>query len=96
MVKVECTEQQANVPDGYDEDKADVGRPKDKTRRNKQDSNFGKDRLGAKGMKKDYNDNNSLKTNFKGGSPLALENLTALKHKDMLKKIPLDEEKFNK
>ena len=27
-------------------DKEDVGRPKDKTRRNKQDSNFGKDRLG--------------------------------------------------
>ena len=42
---------EGNVPDGYDEDKADVGRPKDKTRRNKQDSNFGKDRLGAKGMK---------------------------------------------
>ena len=39
-------------------------------------------------MKKDANDNNSLKTNFKGGSPLSLENLTALKHKDMLKDIP--------
>jgi len=58
-----------NVPDGYDEDKADVGRPKDKTRRNKQDSNFGKDRLGS--QNKD-NESDSIKPNFKGG-PLALE-----------------------
>ena len=60
---------EGNVPDGYDEDKADVGRPKDKTRRNKQDSNFGKDRLGS--QNKD-NESNSIKPNFKGG-PLALE-----------------------
>ena len=58
-----------NVPDGYDKDKEDVGRPKDKTRRNKQDSNFGKDRLGS--QNKD-NESNSIKPNFKGG-PLALE-----------------------
>lgn len=58
-----------NVPDGYDKDKKDVGRPKDKTRRNKQDSNFGKDRLGS--QNKD-NESNSIKPNFKGG-PLALE-----------------------
>ena len=33
-------------------------------------------------MKKDYNDSKGLKTNFKGGSPLALET------KNMLKKVP--------
>ncbi|MDB4453209.1 portal protein, partial [bacterium] len=60
---------EGNVPDGYDEDKADLGRPKDKTRRNKQDSNFGKDRLGS--QNKD-NESDSIKPNFKGG-PLALE-----------------------
>ena len=59
-----------NVPAGYDEDKTgDVGRPKDKTRRNKQDSNFGKDRLGS--QNKD-NESNSIKPNFKGG-PMSLE-----------------------
>jgi hypothetical protein len=70
----------ANVPKGYDSD-ANLGRPKEKiSNRNTQDDNFGKDRLGASGMKKDYNQ--------KGNSALALENLTALKHKDMLKSIP--------
>jgi len=52
-----------NVPDGYDE-KSPLGRPEEKaTKRNTQDDNFGKDRLGAAGMKDDYNDparNNSL------------------------------------
>ena len=57
------------MPFGYDEDKEDVGRPKDITRRNKQDSNFGKDRLGS--QNKD-NESGSIKPNFKGG-PLALE-----------------------
>ena len=70
----------ANVPKGYDDD-ANLGRPKEKiSNRNTQDDNFGKDRLGVSGMKKDYNQ--------KGNSALALENLTALKHKDMLKSIP--------
>ena len=79
----------ANLPKGYSDEDIELGRPKEKSSsRNTQDDNFGKDRLGSAGMKKDANDNNSLKTNFKGGSPLALENLTALKHKDMLKKIP--------
>ncbi len=41
----------SNVPAGYDE-KGDVGRPKDSTSKTgKQDSNFGKDRLGVKRMK---------------------------------------------
>jgi hypothetical protein len=64
-----------NVPDGYNEDDPKLGRPQDTvTSRNKQDSNFGKDRLGTQGMKgKDKNDSNSLRNNFKGGSPLALE-----------------------
>jgi len=64
-----------NVPDGYNEDDPQLGRPQDTiTSRNKQDSNFGKDRLGVKGMKgKDKNDSDSLRPKFKGGSPLALE-----------------------
>ena len=52
-----------NVPDRYNE-KSPLGRPEEKaTKRNTQDDNFGKDRLGAAGMKDDYNDparNNSL------------------------------------
>ena len=72
----------SNVPPGYDE-KETLGRPKEKfTDRNTQDNAFGKDRLGANGMKKDYNDNKKLKHDFKGGSPLALET------KNMLKKVP--------
>ena len=44
-----------NVPDGYDE-KSTLGRPQEKaTTRNTQADNFGKDRLGADGMKDDYN-----------------------------------------
>tara|TARA_R110000851_G_scaffold4721_1_gene19557 strand:- start:1086 stop:2456 length:1371 start_codon:yes stop_codon:yes gene_type:complete len=78
-----------NVPDGYNEDEKPQGRPKEKvSKRNTQDDNFGKDRLGAKGMKNDYNSNSKLKVDFKGGSPLALENNQFLKHKSMLKNIP--------
>ena len=63
----------ANVPDGYDE-KATLGRPEEKvSKRNTQDDNFGKDRLGAKGMKDDDNESDSIKTQYKGGSPLALQ-----------------------
>ena len=79
-----------NVPAGYNEKSNDPGRPKESSsNRNKQDSNFGKDRLGADGMKNDYNSGGSkLKTNHKGGSPLALENNHSLKYKDVLKNIP--------
>jgi hypothetical protein len=73
----------ANVPDGYDKDqKTPLGRPVEKvSKRNSQDGNFGKDRLGAAGMKKDYNDSNK--------SPLALEgNTQFLQHKGMLDSIP--------
>ena len=74
-----------NVPDGYKDgtkDKTPLGRPAKKvSKRNTQDDNFGKDRLGSAGMKKDYNDTNK--------SPLALEsNSNYLQHQSMLKSIP--------
>jgi hypothetical protein len=74
-----------NVPDGYKDgtkDKTPLGRPVEKvSKRNTQDDNFGKDRLGAKGMKKDVNDYNK--------SPLALEgNVNYLQHQNMLKSMP--------
>jgi hypothetical protein len=65
------------VPDGYDED-LDLGRPKEKASNiGTQDNMFGKDRLGNVGMKKGDNtgEDKSLRNNFKGGSPLALESL---------------------
>jgi hypothetical protein len=62
------------VPEGYDEDKEELGRPKEKvSNKNTQDNAFGKDRIGAVGMKKDDDESNSIKPNYKGGSPLALE-----------------------
>jgi hypothetical protein len=62
----------ASIPDGYDE-KAPLGRPEEKaTDRNTQDDNFGKDRLGTQGMKKDDNESDSIRPQYKG-SPLALE-----------------------
>jgi len=65
-----------SVPDGYDE-KAPLGRPEEKVSdRNTQDNAFGKDRLGAKGMKNDDNESDSIKPQHKGGSPLALESKT--------------------
>ena len=75
----------SNVPDGYKEgtdNKTPLGRPTEKaTKRNTQDDNFGKDRLGAAGMKKDYNDT--------GKSALALEgNTQFLQHQSMLNSIP--------
>ena len=48
----------SNIPPGYDEDdeKTPLGRPKERvTTRNSQEDNFGKDRLGVKGTKDDYN-----------------------------------------
>ena len=63
-------------------EKTPLGRPKEKaSKRNTQDDNFGKDRLGSKGMKRDYNDPKK--------SPLALEsNAEFVKHQSMLKSIP--------
>jgi len=80
-----------NVPDGYNEDEPKLGRPQDTvTSRNKQDSNFGKDRLGVAGMKnKDKNDSDSLRNNFKGGSPLSLESakVSFLKNKQLFEAL---------
>jgi len=62
-----------NVPTGYDED-ADLGRPEEKiTDKNTQDNAFGKDRIGSDGIKKDGDESDSVRPQFKGGSPLALE-----------------------
>jgi len=65
----------ASVPDGYDED-LKLGRPEEKVSNiGTQDNALGKDRLGKSSMKNDNGDENTkaLTTNFKGGSPLALE-----------------------
>ena len=70
-------------PDEYaTDDKTVLGRPKEKaSKRNTQDDNFGKDRLGAKGMKNDYNDSSK--------NSMALENNTHYhKHQSMLESIP--------
>jgi len=87
-----------NVPVGYGDD-LKMGRPEEKsTTRNTQDDNFGKDRLGAKGMKKDDNESDSIKPQYKGDSPMALEaKQVYLKNKTLIesitKKISLTEDK---
>jgi hypothetical protein len=84
-----------NLPKGYNEKEKPSGRPKERvSNRNTQDDNFGRDRLGVKGMKNDYNSNDKLKVDFKGGSPLALENNQFLKHESMLKNIPLSKKQL--
>ena len=73
----------SNVPAGYDkDDKKPLGRPQEKaSNRNSQEDNFGKDRLGVDGMKKDVNDTKK--------SPLALEgNTHFLANKKVLNSIP--------
>tara|TARA_R110002096_G_scaffold272433_4_gene466101 strand:- start:361 stop:1482 length:1122 start_codon:yes stop_codon:yes gene_type:complete len=75
-------------PEKYADDKNPLGRPQEKvSKRNTQDDNFGKDRLGAKGMKKDYNDTSK--------NPMALENNSQyLKHQSMLNNIPTEGKKL--
>jgi hypothetical protein len=87
-----------SLPDGYDEKKP-LGRPEEKsTNRNTQDDSFGRDRLGRKDMKVDDTEV-SIRTNFKGGSPLALENskLELAKNKTLLeglqKKLVFEQDK---
>jgi hypothetical protein len=66
-----------SLPDGYDED-LKLGRPKERASDiGTQDNVFGTDRLGNKGMKKGdaSGEDKTLRNNFKGGSPLALETL---------------------
>jgi hypothetical protein len=73
--------QDNSTPEGYDEDKALLGRPEEKvTNINTQDNVFGKDRLGKKAMKVD--DQPGFDSKFRGSSPLALEN--KLKHKTLV------------
>lgn len=87
-----------NVPVGYGED-LKMGRPEEKsTNRNTQDDNFGKDRLGNRGMKKDDNESDSIRPQYKGDSPLALEaKQVYLKNKTLIesvvKKISFNEDK---
>ena len=70
-------------------------------KRNTQDDNFGKDRLGVKRMKDtDKNDSDSIKPKFQGGSPLALEDARTAYFKNLdifkaLKKKNLIFEKDN-
>jgi hypothetical protein len=84
-----------SLPDGYDED-LKLGRPEEKASNiGTQKNAFGTDRLGNKGMKNGDNtgEDKSLRNNFKGGSPLALE---TLQNKTLLegleKKISLKKE----
>jgi len=78
-----------NAPYGYDENKP--GRPKTVTSTiNTDKSAFGRDPIGFDAYKKDAEaGENSLKTNFKGGSPLALESTMGeyLKNKKALNKM---------
>jgi hypothetical protein len=73
----------ANVPDGYNEDEPEMGRPKDGvTNRGKQDNNFGKDPLGVKSMKgTDKNDGDSRPRLSEFEDP----KITYLKNKDIFK-----------
>ena len=77
----------SNLPDGYDENTTDeetLGRPvENPTNRDKQEGNFGKDRLGRKGMKKDYNDTSKNLSEQDSNRILA-------KYEGMLKDIPIN------
>lgn len=82
----------SNIPDGYNGD-IKLGRPQEKvTRRNTQQDPLGKDRLGVDGMKYDDNESDSIRPQYKGGSPLALENYIRSKE-NSLKKTLLTENK---
>ena len=77
-----------NVPDGYDDD-LKLGRPEETgTNRNHQDNAFGKDRLGTAAMKKDDQEGYGT-PNYKGGSPLALENAKSVyaKNKTLIESL---------
>ena len=83
------------VPTGYDEKNPNepvhlVGRPeKSSSNINRQDNAFGKDRIGVKTYSAAGADQEDslAKTQWKGGSPLALE--TYLKNKKMFAQIPV-------
>ena len=77
------------VPKGYNTDeKKPLGRPEEKVSgRNTQDNAFGKDRIGSIGMKKDNDSSDSIKPQYKGGSPLSLKEKKMLKKMDNEKRI---------
>tara|TARA_Y100001963_G_scaffold142686_1_gene212593 strand:+ start:890 stop:2779 length:1890 start_codon:yes stop_codon:yes gene_type:complete len=80
----------SDVPAGYDEstEKPVLGRPKEKhTKRNTQDDNFGKDRLGIKGMKKDITDTDDLGLTLEANSHIQ-------RLKNTLSKIPTEKKKL--
>ena len=77
-----------NVPDGYGDD-LKLGRPEESgTNRNHQDNAFGKDRLGTAAMKKDDQEGYGT-PNYKGGSPLAMENAQSVyaKNKTLIESL---------
>tara|TARA_B110000503_G_C7102597_1_gene394499 strand:- start:341 stop:1477 length:1137 start_codon:yes stop_codon:yes gene_type:complete len=80
-----------NVPDGYNEDKPELGRPKKSiSNHGKQDSNFGKDPLGTKRMKDtDKNDSSDSRTdsNRTGLSEFENPKITYLKNKNIFRKM---------
>ena len=86
--------QEGSVPPGYNEKNPNepvhlVGRPKSSVSNiNRQDNALGKDRLGAKTYSSAGADQEDTlaKTQWKGGSPLALE--TYLKNKSMFAQMP--------
>jgi hypothetical protein len=80
--------QDNSVPEGYDEN-IPLGRPQEKsTNRNTQESPFGKDRLGNRGAKFDDNESDSIRPQYKGGSPLALEaKQIYLKNKSLIESL---------
>jgi len=84
-----------DVPVGYDE-KNPLGRPEEKvTNRNTQDDSLGKDRIGSLGMKRDDEESSSMRTNYKGGSPLALEGRSpSASQLDMLSKVPFSKKQM--
>ena len=70
-----------NIPDGYGEDLT-LGRPEEKSSNiNTQQNAFGRDRLGRKDMKNDDQEGYGT-TNYKGGSPLALETAQSVYQKN--------------
>jgi hypothetical protein len=73
------------VPDGYDKD-SPLGRPEEKASNiNTQGNAFGRDRLGKHDMKIDDTEGPSMKPNYKGGSPLAME--SAKKNSKLLESL---------
>ena len=76
------------VPEGYDE-KTPLGRPEEKSSNiNTQSNAFGKDRLGVDGMKKDNDESDSVRPQYKGNSPLALEARSSYnRNKDMFSQM---------